>query len=750
VFVRSPAARFVPSAVVSLAATVLSWRPTWVKVVPGPDPSWQSGLAAAFERHLQWGPQVVFSFGPYGFVDTLLPFYRLTTILLVAFALVVSWGLAALVVSALRPAWRLLPAGVVAWAVLAIANSHTGFADLSSALALGLALRSFSALGALGGTSSALSAESSLGLSQPGAPGEGARRGRLARRPTLPATQRPFATVSLLGALTGFSLLTKWNDGLVAFGLFVVVFVTFAAYGGLGRLGGAATAGALSCAVVFALAWAGAGQSFANVPSYVRGSLSVAAGYSEAMGLSSGRRKEDFAAGIVLVLLGAVAYLAVARPRRRTTHRHARPSEGSSHRPAHLFAALAICLAGWTWAALKEGFVRHDLHDLTFFGLALVALALLPVAPRHLLVQAGAVAIAASLACYAAGAVPPPLRSPAASAGAFATDFRAAVGLGGFSGARSQLRTDLFTAGNSLPARVLRLVEGRTVAVEPWNDAIAFEYPRLEWDPEPVLQSYSAYTSYLDRLDASFLASGSAPRRLVYRRGQTIDKRDPWLDPPAALESMYCHYRQVAAAGAWQVLQRVPDRCGRPHLVGRTTTRFGQAVAVPRVPGRMLAATLSFSLPLRYGLEQVVLRAPQMELEVWTTDRAGGGNAGDLAVLAEPAQGGPAGGSLAHKGGLRGGGAGSNTAASGAAASGVAGVRARAGSLVGAAPAMIYRFIPGTAGDLHVLATSKSLGYAAAFTPPAVRKLALLGGGWGSDQGRVTVEFYAIDMRPGH
>ena len=73
-------------------------------------------------------------------------------------------------------------------------------------------------------------------------------------------------------------------------------------------------------------------------------------------------------------------------------------------------------LAGWTWEALKEGFVRHDTHDLTFFALVLLALCLarLPRRPRSLPlvgVQAGAIALVALLACLANGH-PPPRSAP--------------------------------------------------------------------------------------------------------------------------------------------------------------------------------------------------------------------------------------------------------------------------------------------------------------------------------------------------
>ena len=55
-------------------------------------------------------------------------------------------------------------------------------------------------------------------------------------------------------------------------------------------------------------------------------------------------------------------------------------------------------------------------------------------------------------------------------------------------------------------ADALALLRGHTVAVEPYENQLAWAY-RLKWRPLPVLQSYTAYTTGLDQEDASFAAS---------------------------------------------------------------------------------------------------------------------------------------------------------------------------------------------------------------------------------------------------
>ena len=69
------------------------------------------------------------------------------------------------------------------------------------------------------------------------------------------------------------------------------------------------------------------------------------------------------------------------------------------------------------------------------------------------------------------------------------------------------------------------------------------------------------------------------------------------------------------------------------------------------------------------------------------------------------------------------------------------------GKATSSAQGTTYRFVPGTAGDGHVLAAPASLGYSAPFTPSPVERLEVTGGGWQPGQGQVTVTFLAVPLR---
>ncbi len=421
-------------------------------------------------------------------------------------------------VGGLRASWGLLPASVAGWACVTIAANLLEAPELALAIALGLALACLTCRE---------QERPPRPVDRPGRPGRVPGAGRAQRRPRHRRLGHP----------------GRRRVG-----------------GPLGRSRGSRAGTAFIVVIVAALV--AAGQDLSNFASYLHGALAVAIGYGSAMGLSSGRGAEDWYAALDLALAVLVFTLAL---------------RGSP--PRHQVAAV-LMLALWIWETLKEGFVRHDMHDLIFFGLFVVALGLARLPRRLVPVQTASIALAALLTCLANGAVPPSLRSPVEDVRSIYHEVADVASGARWAEVQAMARYQVRVTGDALHPAVVEALAGLTVAAEPWEDALSFAYPQLRWRPEPVLQSYSAYTSYLDHLDASFLASPRAPERILYQ-SVALDGRDPFWDPPTTMVATYCHYRQLSVSGPWQVLGLVPDRCGEGHVVGQARARFGQPVDVP-------------------------------------------------------------------------------------------------------------------------------------------------------------------------
>ena len=329
----------------------------------------------------------------------------------------------------------------------------------------------------------------------------------------------------------------------------------------------------VGCSVVgLAVAWFAAGQAAGNVGDFISSSAQIVSGYSQAMGVKP-------ASGLYLpgaVLIGAALVAAAAA--------------GSAAGRARIAAAIVMGVAAFS--LYKEAIVRADAgHAAIFFGTAAAFAA--AIAYRRRL---AAVAAVAALIVVAIVAVPPYTKldfNPFSHARAASNQAQLLVD------APQRHRLALFWTAvlrtqYRVPSSMLGLLAGRTVHVDPWEAGATFAY-RLRWDPLPVFQDYSAYTSALDRLNANALRSARGPQRILRENvglvqpqypTATIDQRFPAWDPPDESIAMLCNYVALDTSVRWQALGKVGNRCGPATLVKSLKAHYGEAVSVPAAPPR--------------------------------------------------------------------------------------------------------------------------------------------------------------------
>jgi hypothetical protein len=134
-----------------------------------------------------------------------------------------------------------------------------------------------------------------------------------------------------------------------------------------------------------------------------------------------------------------------------------------------------------------------------------------------------------------------------------------------------------------------------------------------------VMQSYAAYTTKLDNLDAAGYASArSGPDRVLRQASAAIDGRNPAWESPAAMLSLLCHFREIQAVGPWQALARIPNRCGKPRMLGTFHGGGSVALAIPPAPPGMVLVAQVYGLQLhgRERLETLYARAATRVLVV--------------------------------------------------------------------------------------------------------------------------------------
>jgi len=140
-----------------------------------------------------------------------------------------------------------------------------------------------------------------------------------------------------------------------------------------------------------------------------------------------------------------------------------------------------------------------------------------------------------------------------------------------------------------LDPRFDAIVGEESVDVVPWEVAMVYAND-WKWGPRPVFQSYSAYTPRLDRLNAEHIESAAAAR-YVFANLDAIDGRHPFLENPLGWRALLNWY-ELALSPDRPILflqRRDEPLYGKAEALGNAEfTAFGQELAVPLIDDLVL------------------------------------------------------------------------------------------------------------------------------------------------------------------
>ncbi len=491
---------------------LMPWTPHAVGT--GLDPSWRWLLHDAWQRDLVFGRDIIFTFGPFGFLftETYHPAtYGLMLAIFAPLVLILTWAL-----------WRILITAAASPAVTALGMVLFILSiclwDVSQTLPFHLCFVLW-ALYWLPGAE--------LCERRPGKRAEG--NGGI--RPGLDAALlHSLAGALALASLVKFTSLTMAAGPLLSIAAYEIwkkrripwVIITA---GGSGLL-----------------LWLLAGQPLGALVPYLRNSIEIASGFNQAMAL------EGPSSEVAAYLAAAALLLFLSTPAQWKRRRWA------AVLPA---GALALML----FSLFKVAFVRHDAHALTPapallpWGILLL-LALWNVPPVRLHRPAAAICLSAALV-YSHMVVANYLQTPlhlrfAGTTAAIAAKLAAVDRLlrGEGPGARHNLALKEIRESENVPP-----LKGSTDVYPSELTLVAGN--GLEYSPRPVIQSYSAYTPALSRMNADHLAGPKAPENILFAVG-SIDARYPSLEDSLSWPELFTRYGLTGATERHLVLRKRP------------------------------------------------------------------------------------------------------------------------------------------------------------------------------------------------
>ena len=568
--------------------------PTLVPYVgTGLDPSWATGLNMAAARGMAFGRDIVFTFGPLGFLASpslTVPRFGVIAMLM-RFGL--SWGFGWLVARALmRGVWWPVAAACTWFLQWAVVGSASGGAETMLIPVLLLV----------------------LGLTE-----------------ALFTRDRALGRIALAGCglASATCLLTKFDTGLLC----AVVIVGFLLSEAVVLQRGARdlvesiawVTGGFAVSVVGW--WVLLGQPLGGIHRWISTSIDAFVGYQTAMVADAPVQRGPLHSLVTVALVVAAGLglaIVVGRDRRSVT--------------------TCLLLFGTLFIFAKQSFTRYDDgHLQRLYTCAAVVLVAIAAGLRR--TRTGPVASAARSAARTA------VRRPFSGVGlrrALRPAFTVLVLSGSLYCAK--VGSDLVSAlgpdtgswravaklALSAPERDAVITRQRTylppelsispevrsalseggVHIEPTETSVAWIFPEVRWKPLPVFQSYSAYTPGLDNLNARAYATRGGPDIVLYAGGYRVDDRVARFESPAAQLAFVCNFRPRVLTDRWQVFVRRDSGSGcapTAQELGSVPARLGQVVELPAVPDDAVVVASFEGLAPTLGdrLHSAVFRSPK-------------------------------------------------------------------------------------------------------------------------------------------
>lgn len=508
------------------------------------DPSWEAVLALAPLRRLAWGPDLVFTYGPLGFLQTA-SYYTfgqsvLASIYQMAVVAALFLGICAVLRLRCAPMTSLLIAFAATAAIATLQVTHGN--------SLGLMYPELAILAAL--------AWAALPMLQED-----------------PKRSTALITCVVIGLVGGLQLLVKFNTGLTLFAVGLAASVLLG-WKAVGR----------HCATVIAFAaatvvcWLIAGQQLANLFDWLGSSAAIVAGYNEAQAMPL---PLDAIPALLLALLW-IAALCWAFVR------------GDSKIPRRFVTLVGVA----TLITVKSAFGRYDLwHISMLVGLVVVSLVIAP----YPSIRLRGIGIATVVLAFLVAGGPPALHdrfvaaieAPAQSVGRLLT--LAVPGRFEQRIEQTKARQREFYA---VPDHFITTIGSRTVHVDPVDTTVVWAY-NLAWQPAPVFATYSSYLPALDQLNSESL---SRRTDFVLSRVSTaspatgINGRLAVQESPLYSRALLCNFTAAGVENRWALFTHGAQRCGPLAKLGEAEVSGNDSVKVPAPSSPDMAVLVGIDL----------------------------------------------------------------------------------------------------------------------------------------------------------
>jgi hypothetical protein len=336
--------------------------------------------------------------------------------------------------------------------------------------------------------------------------------------------------------------------------------------------------------------------SFSAMLGYLRGTYELVSGYNVAISLTGSTT--ELVLAFVTIMLYALFIFFLYKARQASF-------------------LLSVMLTGPLIIAFKHGFTRQGVHTLIFFSFVLLcfALVILFTDIRKFLLKALVlilIVVAIWVYIYASYSSPPFLLKGISGLVAF-NNMRAAVQYIQTKKALDSA-SEIALKPQILPQELVQKIGTKRIGIFPWEISYVAANNTLNYVPFPVFQAYSAYTPYLDFLNAEFLENKQKAPELILMEWKSIDSRHPLADVSAMWLSTYKWYDAYERNNNVLILKRRDTpRFNRLEFVERRVCGTGEIIDLPNLK-QPVVVKITMKLNIMGRIAKVLYRVPTVRM----------------------------------------------------------------------------------------------------------------------------------------
>lgn len=329
---------------------------------------------------------------------------------------------------------------------------------------------------------------------------------------------------------------------------------------------------------------------------YCKAAFEISSGYQVHMSL------EEYKAYLVWVVLLVACYCCLML-------------YGAMHKKQGWTVFLILAPACFVW--YKEGFVRNDQHyRLALVGILLVGSLLLFFVDWKEWLAGTKNGFFSKLPVYACCMF---LAIPAAGRGQTLSASLQAAASNVFQTPKriDDCRMQELSALQEHNKAFMDIIGMDTYTTFPWEITENSSYENQNFRISPLLQNYTVYTPYLDRLNAEFYVKEDAPEYIILYLS-TIDERLPLIEAPKTWEQIYQNYSVADADGEKFLLKKRAHVLEKEETVSHTQT-YGINDVV-EIPEGCNFIKWDLCLGLKGTMEKLLYKVLPVEMKVEYAD----------------------------------------------------------------------------------------------------------------------------------